>query len=263
MTLVDFQGTIDCSGNPNYPSADTADMWIVSVAGRIGGASGPRVDVGDEIFCLSTNGGGTHAASGDHFSIRQANVVKPVGGSTTVSPVAGDFASFADTSGQLIYSAGYHPTSTLDGDGTALPTAAALVGALVNQGPFSCSGNPNYPAAINGDVYVVSVAGKIGGSSGSTMEVGDWAVCTADNAGGTSASVGTSWTRVQNNLTKGVTGPLSATFTGQFASFADTGGQILYGAYGPEATELTEDNTTMPTCAVVWNAINALRAELT
>lgn len=78
---------------------------------------------------------------------------------------------------------------------------AAVVGLLDFQGSTDCSTNPNYPAASQGDAYVVSVAGKIGGASGKTVEVGDMYVATADNAGGTEASVGTSWTVLQNNLT--------------------------------------------------------------
>jgi hypothetical protein len=65
---------------------------------------------------------------------------------------------------------------------------------------FDASGNPNYPAANKGDVVRIGTAGKIGGVSGVTVEVGDVALALADNAGGTQASVGASWTILQNNL---------------------------------------------------------------
>lgn len=77
---------------------------------------------------------------------------------------------------------------------------AAVVGLLEDKGNTDCSANPNYPAASKGDVYTVSVAGKIGGASGVTVEVGDWFRAIADNAGGTQAGVGTSWAVVQANL---------------------------------------------------------------
>lgn len=77
---------------------------------------------------------------------------------------------------------------------------AAVVGLLEDKGNQDCSANPNYPAASKGDVYTVSVAGKIGGASGTTVEVGDWFRAIADNAGGTHAGVGTSWVIVQANL---------------------------------------------------------------
>lgn len=78
--------------------------------------------------------------------------------------------------------------------------AAAVTGLLEFKGSTDASGNPNYPAASKGDAYVVSVAGKVGGASGKNVEVGDMYIATADNAGGTEASVGTSWTVLEHNL---------------------------------------------------------------
>ena len=78
--------------------------------------------------------------------------------------------------------------------------AAAVVGLLELKGSTDASANPNYPAASKGDAYTISVAGKVGGASGKTVEVGDVIVATADNAGGAEASVGTSWTVWQANL---------------------------------------------------------------
>lgn len=77
---------------------------------------------------------------------------------------------------------------------------SGLVGLLDFKGSTDCSANPNYPAASKGDFYVVSVAGKIGGASGVVVEVGDAYFAKADNAGGTQAAVGTSWTVIQANI---------------------------------------------------------------
>ena len=68
------------------------------------------------------------------------------------------------------------------------------------KGNQSASGNPNYPTGSKGDVYYISVAGKVGGASGKTVTVGDMLICSDDNAGGTEASVGTSWFVTQSNL---------------------------------------------------------------
>lgn len=76
----------------------------------------------------------------------------------------------------------------------------AVTGLLDFKGSTDCSSNPNYPIASKGDAYVVSVAGKIGGASGTSVEVGDVYVASADNAGGAQASVGTSWFTLQHNL---------------------------------------------------------------
>lgn len=76
----------------------------------------------------------------------------------------------------------------------------AVTGLLDFKGSTDASSNPNYPAASKGDAYVVSVAGKVGGASGKSVDVGDMYVATADNAGGTEAGVGASWTVLEHNL---------------------------------------------------------------
>lgn len=76
----------------------------------------------------------------------------------------------------------------------------AVTGLLDFKGATDCSGNPNYPAANKGDSYIVSVAGKIGGASGKSVDAGDAYFATADNAGGTDASVGSSWDILEHNL---------------------------------------------------------------
>jgi hypothetical protein len=73
--LLDLKGSIDCSGNPNYPAALKGDVWVISVAGLIGGASGISVQAGDAILALADNAGGTQAAVGSSWSILQANLV--------------------------------------------------------------------------------------------------------------------------------------------------------------------------------------------
>lgn len=78
---------------------------------------------------------------------------------------------------------------------------SAVVGLLDYKGAIDCSANPNYPAASKGDAYVVSVAGKVGGASGKDVEAGDFVFAKADNAGGTEASVGSSWDILQFNAT--------------------------------------------------------------
>lgn len=99
--------------------------------------------------------------------------------------------------------------STLAADSdTRIPTqkavkaaiATAVTGLLDFKGSTDASSNPNYPAASKGDTYVVTVAGKIGGASGVSVDVGDMYFATADNAGGTQASVGASWSVLEHNL---------------------------------------------------------------
>lgn len=78
--------------------------------------------------------------------------------------------------------------------------AAAIAGGVTYIGAIDCSANPNYPAASKGDLYVVSVAGKIGGASGEAVQAGDFILCNTDNAGGDQASVGADFDIVQGNI---------------------------------------------------------------
>ncbi len=95
-------------------------------------------------------------------------------------------------------------TSTTQIASTAFVSAAvalAVTGLLEFIGNIDCSANPNYPAANKGDTYYVNVAGKIGGASGLSVDIGDTIICKTDNAGGTQASVGASWFILEHNLT--------------------------------------------------------------
>lgn len=76
----------------------------------------------------------------------------------------------------------------------------AVTGLLEFKGSIDASANPNFPAAEKGDAYVITAAGKVGGASGRSVDVGDVVVASADNAGGTEASVGTSWAAMEHNL---------------------------------------------------------------
>jgi hypothetical protein len=77
----------------------------------------------------------------------------------------------------------------------------AAADAMVFKGAIDCSGNPNYPAADCGHTYKISVAGKIGGASGITVEAGDTAICLVDSsASGDQAAVGANWVVLQTNI---------------------------------------------------------------
>lgn len=73
---LQYKGTLACAGNPNYPEANAGHMYIVSSAGKIGGASGLDVEVGDALLC-KTDGtaSGNHAAVGAQWTILQFNLV--------------------------------------------------------------------------------------------------------------------------------------------------------------------------------------------
>ena len=73
-SVVQTQGGIDCSGNPDYPASDANFLWYVTVAGKIGGAAGKAVSIGDTIICITTNPGGSEALAGQYFLILNTNI---------------------------------------------------------------------------------------------------------------------------------------------------------------------------------------------
>lgn len=83
---------------------------------------------------------------------------------------------------------------------TTAPTTGATPGSPSPLTDLDASGNPNYPAAVKGDRYRITVAGKVGGASGKVVEAGDVIEAVADNAGGTESAVGTSWIAMQANI---------------------------------------------------------------
>jgi hypothetical protein len=86
-----FKGGIDASGNPNYPGADSGHAYKITVAGKIGGASGPNVQVNDTIICtLDSSASGDHATVGANWVILQTNL----DAATTSSP---GYVELADT----------------------------------------------------------------------------------------------------------------------------------------------------------------------
>jgi hypothetical protein len=153
------------------------------------------------------------------------------------------------------------PASYLDTDGTLAANSDAKVASqkavvtyvaariatnafMTYKGATDCSGNPNYPAAIVGDAYVVSVAGKIGGASGVAVTAGDLFLCTVANAGGTQAVVGTSWDVIQVAISGMVIGPASSA-DGKVVLWDGTSGKLVKSSsYDPAAwlTSVTAHN---------------------
>lgn len=96
-----FKGSIDASTNPNYPAADRGHTWRISVAGKIGGASGTNVEAGDLIICLTDGSvAGTQAAVGANWTISQTNLDGAVIGPASSTDAA--IAGFNGTTGKLI-----------------------------------------------------------------------------------------------------------------------------------------------------------------
>jgi len=144
----------------------------------------------------------------------------------------------------------------------AAQIAAAVTGLLDLKGGQDCSANPNYPAASKGDAYVVTVAGKIGGASGTSVAVGDVFFATADNAGGTQAAVGASWDTIVHSAS--LSGALLAAnnlsdVANAATALANLGGK----ASAPNVQSVTSAATVTPTFSNDLVKITAQAAALT
>lgn len=135
-----FKGVIDCSANPNYPAADRGHTYKVSVAGKIGGASGANVEAGDLLLCLTDGtAAGTQAAVGAQWSIAQANIDGAVTG--PASATSGNVATFNGTSGKVIQDSGKAlPSGTIVGTSDTMTltnktlTSPAITTPTINSG---------------------------------------------------------------------------------------------------------------------------------
>lgn len=119
-----FKGVIDCSTNPNYPAADAGHLYRVSVAGKIGGASGVDVEVGDLIICTAdSTASGNHATVGSSWTISQTNTDGVVVGPSSATSTA--VAIFDGTTGKLVKQAA---GVTISADNTLAirPTSASV-----------------------------------------------------------------------------------------------------------------------------------------
>jgi hypothetical protein len=90
-----FKGPIDCSTNPNFPAADRGHTYRVSVAGKIGGASGFDVKVNTVLICLTDGtASGTYAAVGSSWLILEKSqpwIEITGGGAVPASTPAGTY----------------------------------------------------------------------------------------------------------------------------------------------------------------------------
>lgn len=153
---------------------DTANTLTIAAASTSGGITDFNEAVDDRVAALIQGGVGVTKTYDDAAGTLTL--------AAAASAVDNDVTLAADSA---TVPASQHAVKTY--------IANKLVGMFDLRGTTDCSANPNYPAAVKGDAYSVSVAGKIGGASGASVAVGDVYFALADNAGGTQAAVGASW----------------------------------------------------------------------
>lgn len=71
---VNIIGDLDCSTNPNYPAANSGDIYRTSVAGKVGGVAGKDTGKDDLIICITTSVAGDEAAVGPKWVVQTAKI---------------------------------------------------------------------------------------------------------------------------------------------------------------------------------------------
>lgn len=171
FNALHYEGDMDCSANPDYPAADTGDLYIVSVAGKIGGASGVDVDLGDWLVCKSDgSASGDQATVGANWSIIQTNVV----GAVTLSGTQ-------TLTNKTINGADNSLTVRLGSDVTGnLPNAN-----LAAMADKRFKGNVSGSSATPSDLTITQVLDAVGSTRGSVLYRGasGWAIVTPGTSG--------------------------------------------------------------------------------
>lgn len=249
----------DAESSPNvirpndYNGTTNQKVWKLAIVDASGGDFWPLSGTSELLGNVILVGNGfniTLGQSGDRMGDFRvwSNGTARVDGTTAAGlQSAGDVDIESTSHGKLLLGASGHVITDNNAVKKGLQTAAsgyvtdprsytdkeyvdALIGAndaMQFKGVIDASSNPNYPAADAGHTYKISVAGKVGGASGKTVEVGDMIICTVDgSAAGNEASVGANWTAVQVNLDGAVIGPASST-SDNIPTFDGVTGKLL------------------------------------
>ena len=184
----------------------------ITLADLDDGPSDAMRDSGGKFVKVKSDGSGLEYAAGSvasHASSHASGGSDPVTlAQSQITNLTTDLAAKAPIASPTFTGTPAAPTAAGGTNTTQIATTAfvtaavssAVSGLLELNGNLDCSANPNYPSASAGDTYYCSAAGKVGGASGKSVDVGDAIVAKADNGGGTEASVGTSWFVLEHNL---------------------------------------------------------------
>ena len=96
-----YKGALDCSTNPDYPAGDAGHRYVVSVAGKIGGASGIDLVANDTFTCyVDSTAGGDQATVGANWNVVTGSVSGAVIGPVSATDTA--IALFDGITGTLV-----------------------------------------------------------------------------------------------------------------------------------------------------------------
>ena len=272
----------DAESSPNvirpndYNGTTNQKVWKLAIVDASGGDFWPLSGTSDLLGNVILVGNGfniTLGQSGNRMGDFRvwSNGTARIDGTTAAGlQSAGDVDIESTSHGKLLLGASGHVITDNNAVKKGLQTAAsgyvtdprsytdkeyvdALIGAndaMQFKGVIDASSNPNYPAADAGHTYKISVAGKVGGASGKTVEVGDMIICTVDgSSAGNEAAVGANWTAVQVNLDGAVIGPASST-SDNIPAFDGVTGKLLKDsgkAHSTDGTFAANSDNKIPT----------------
>lgn len=188
--VTDLQGGIDASTNPNYPAATAGQLWYITVAGKIGGASGPNVEATDAILAVADNAGGTHAAVGASWIILQKNLDGALLAANNLSDLTD--ASVARTKlggttvGQAFFTLANPSAVTfprMNADNTVTALSAGDYRTALGLGTMATEAKTSYAALASANVFT-QVNSFTGGAKADYFYIGRDAASPADYAYG-------------------------------------------------------------------------------
>jgi len=205
-----------------------------------GGTSSKKLTLDDNLTASTVNAhietteGNPHDVSKTEVGL--GNVTNNAQVKKITSSTIGHVPTWSVTTGDEL-GTGYAVETTLVGSDNNLARADAIktyvdnaflsLDAMVYKGILECGVNPNYPAANAGHTYKVTIAGKIGGDLGTTVEVGDLLICnTDDSPSGNQGDVGANWDIFPVSSEGFVYGPVSSTIN-HIATFEGASGTSI------------------------------------
>lgn len=184
--------------------ADTEYDLLFKIAKSVSEGGSGGVSSWDDLtdkpstFAPSAHASSHAAAGSDPVTVAQSQVTSLTSDLALKAPL--DSPALTGTPTAPTASGGTNTTQIATTAFVQALVSSSVTGLLGLKGSLDASANPNYPAASKGDTYYATVSGKVGGASGKSVDIGDAVIASADNAGGTEASVGTSWFVLEHNL---------------------------------------------------------------
>lgn len=186
-------------------------------------------------------------------------------GDSLGNPVLIGGNQFAKLSSPSLTGAPTAPTPLITNNSTQIATTAyvqniitqeftSIANAIVIQGSIDCSTSPNYPIALKGHLYIVSVSGRIGGPLGPQVEVGDQILCIEDSpSSGDHSAVGSKFIVIQVNISGAVSSSSDSSINSSIALFDGISGRIIKDSSVQIQTTdvLLESSSTIPVGSVI------------